>query len=94
MRAYPGNAIEAVCQIPTWAYPGTRKKLDADDTSLIKLCRKTRWIKDPKKVLMTAGLRYNLNVESTEYVHELTLAMWTVTIRVHSNMPRTGHLRR
>ena len=52
-------------------YPGISKNLNTDHTPLINLCRKARETEGVKKVLFASGLRYDLAVESPEYVREL-----------------------
>jgi uncharacterized radical SAM protein YgiQ len=63
--------IEASCKRPSCVYPGICKNLDTDQTPLISLYRKARDIKGVKKVLIASGVRYDLAVETPEYVEEL-----------------------
>ncbi len=63
--------IEASCRRPSCVYPGICKNLDTDQTPLISLYRKARAIPGVKKVLIASGLRYDLAVETPEYVEEL-----------------------
>ena len=65
------RAIEASCKRPSCVYPGICKNLDTDQTPLIGLYRKARAIPGVKKVLIASGLRYDLAVETPEYVEEL-----------------------
>ena len=64
-------AIEAACRKPSCVYPGICPNLNTDHTPLIRLYRKARELRGIKKVLIGSGLRYDLAVESPEYVREL-----------------------
>ncbi|MDX1755263.1 MAG: YgiQ family radical SAM protein [Marinobacter sp.] len=63
--------IEAACRKPSCVYPGICSNLNTDHSSLVELYRKARDLKGVKKVLIASGLRYDLAVESPEYVREL-----------------------
>ncbi len=63
--------IEKLCRRPSCVYPGICKNLNVNHDSLIELYRKARNIKGVKKILIASGLRYDLAVESPEYVKEL-----------------------
>lgn len=63
--------IEAACRKPSCVFPGICQNLNTDHTSLIELYRKARDLPGVKKVLIASGLRYDLAVESPEYVREL-----------------------
>ncbi|PHS73019.1 MAG: YgiQ family radical SAM protein [Cycloclasticus sp.] len=63
--------IEAACRLPSCVYPGICPNLNTDHDPLIKLYKKARKIKGIKRVLIASGLRYDLAVESPEYVEEL-----------------------
>lgn len=63
--------IEAACRKPSCVFPGICQNLNTDHSSLIELYRKARDIRGVKKVLIASGLRYDLAVESPEYVREL-----------------------
>ena len=65
------QATEAACRKLSCVYPGICKNLNTDHTPLINLYRRAREIKGVKKVLIASGLRYDLAVESPEYVREL-----------------------
>ncbi|MEK9988601.1 MAG: YgiQ family radical SAM protein [Halieaceae bacterium] len=65
------KATEAACRKLSCVYPGICKNLNTDQTPLINLYRRAREIKGVKKVLIASGLRYDLAVESPEYVREL-----------------------
>jgi len=64
--------IEAACRKPSCVYPGICSNLNTDHGPLIKLYRRARALKGVKKILIGSGLRYDLAVESPEYVKELT----------------------
>jgi uncharacterized radical SAM protein YgiQ len=63
--------IEAACRKPSCVYPGICSNLNTDHSSLIQLYRKGRALKGVKKILIGSGLRYDLAVQSPEYVKEL-----------------------
>ena len=63
--------IEAACRKPSCVYPGICPNLNTDHGPLINLYRRARTLKGVKKVLIGSGLRYDLAVESPEYVKEL-----------------------
>ncbi len=63
--------IEELCRRPSCVYPGICKNLNTDHSSLIELYKKARNIKGVKKILIASGLRYDLAVQSPEYVEEL-----------------------
>ena len=63
--------IEAACRKPSCVFPGICPNLNTDHKPLIKLYRKARSIKGIKKVLIASGVRYDLAIESPEYVREL-----------------------
>ena len=63
--------IEAACRKPSCVYPGICSNLKTDHGPLIELYRKARRIKGVKKILIGSGVRYDLAVESPEYVREL-----------------------
>ena len=63
--------IESECRRPSCVYPSICKNLDTDQTPLISLYRKAREVPGVKKVLIASGLRYDLAVETPEYVEEL-----------------------
>ncbi len=64
--------IEAACRKPSCVYPSICSNLNTDHGPLIKLYRRARQLKGVKKILIGSGLRYDLAVESPEYVKELT----------------------
>jgi len=63
--------IEKHCRKPSCVFPGICENLDTDHSSLIELYRKARALPGVKKILIASGLRYDLAVESPEYVKEL-----------------------
>jgi len=63
--------IESKCRKPSCVYPGICENLNTDHTPLIQLYRKARAIPGIKKISIASGLRYDLAVESPEYVKEL-----------------------
>jgi len=63
--------IEAACRKPSCVYPGICPNLDTDHGPLIKLYRRARALPGIKKIFIASGLRYDLAVESPEYVKEL-----------------------
>lgn len=69
--ACKSREIEAACRKPSCVFPGICENLDTDHSSLIGLYRKARELPGVKKILIASGLRYDLAVESPEYVREL-----------------------
>ncbi len=63
--------IEAACRKPSCVYPGICQNLNTDHAPLIKMYRRARALKGIKKILISSGVRYDLAVESPEYVKEL-----------------------
>jgi uncharacterized radical SAM protein YgiQ len=63
--------IEAACRKPSCVYPGICPNLNTSHEALIRLYRRARGLKGVKKILIGSGLRYDLAVESPEYVKEL-----------------------
>ncbi|HVS78119.1 MAG TPA: YgiQ family radical SAM protein, partial [Steroidobacteraceae bacterium] len=63
--------IESACRRPSCVYPGICPNLDTDHAPLIRLYRKVRELPGIRKVLIASGVRYDLAVESPEYVKEL-----------------------
>ena len=62
---------EAKCRKLSCVFPGICKNLNTDQTPLISLYRRARAVPGVKKVLIASGLRYDLAVETPEYVKEL-----------------------
>jgi uncharacterized radical SAM protein YgiQ len=63
--------IEAACRKPSCVYPGICQNLGTDHSALIQMYRRGRAVKGIKKILIGSGLRYDLAVQSPEYVKEL-----------------------
>ncbi|MBD9501432.1 YgiQ family radical SAM protein [Pseudomonas sp. PDM23] len=63
--------IERHCRKPSCVWPGICENLNTDHSSLIELYRKARALPGVKKILIASGLRYDLAVQSPEYVKEL-----------------------
>ncbi len=64
-------AIEASCRKLSCVFPGICPNLNTDHSALIQLYRKARKLPGIKKIFIASGLRYDLAVESPEYVKEL-----------------------
>jgi uncharacterized radical SAM protein YgiQ len=69
--ACKSREIEAACRRPSCVYPGICPNLNTDHSPLIKLYRRARGLPGVKKVLVASGVRYDLAIESPEYVKEL-----------------------
>ncbi len=69
--ACKSREIEAACRKPSCVYPGICPNLDTDHSALIRLYRRARAVSGVKKVLIGSGVRYDLAIESPEYVKEL-----------------------
>ncbi|WP_332776053.1 YgiQ family radical SAM protein [Polaromonas sp.] len=63
--------IESACRKPSCVYPGICPNLNTNHNPLIKMYRRARALKGVKKILISSGLRYDLAVQSPEYVKEL-----------------------
>ena len=63
--------IEAACRRLSCVYPGICHNLNTDHSHLIRLYRRARALPGIKKIFIASGLRYDLAVESPEYVKEL-----------------------
>jgi len=63
--------IEAACRKPSCVYPGICQNLNTNHDPLIKIYRRARALRGIKKILIGSGLRYDLAVQSPEYVKEL-----------------------
>jgi len=64
-------AIESACRRPSCVFPGICPNLNTDHAPLIKLYRRARSLPGIKKILIASGVRYDLAIESPEYVKEL-----------------------
>ena len=69
--ACKSKEIEAKCRKLSCVFPGICKNLNTDQTPLISLYRRARAVPGIKKVLIASGLRYDIAVETPEYVKEL-----------------------
>jgi uncharacterized radical SAM protein YgiQ len=69
--ACKSREIEAACRRPSCVYPGVCPNLNTDHAPLIKLYKRARALPGVKKVLIASGVRYDLAIESPEYVKEL-----------------------
>jgi uncharacterized radical SAM protein YgiQ len=63
--------IEASCRKLSCVFPGICHNLNTDQTPLLKLYRRARAIPGIKKIFIASGLRYDIAVETPEYVKEL-----------------------
>jgi uncharacterized radical SAM protein YgiQ len=63
--------IESACRRPSCVFPGVCPNLNTDHSALISLYRRARELPGVKKVLIASGVRYDLAIESPEYVREL-----------------------
>jgi len=63
--------IESACRRPSCVYPGICPNLNTDHAPLIQLYRRARALPGIRKVLIASGVRYDLAIESPEYVKEL-----------------------
>lgn len=63
--------IEKACRKPSCVYPGICQNLNTNHQPLIQMYRRARGLPGVKKILIGSGLRYDLAVESPEYVKEL-----------------------
>jgi uncharacterized radical SAM protein YgiQ len=69
--ACKSREIEKACRKPSCVYPGICPNLNTDHSALIQLYRKARALPGVKKILIASGVRYDLAIESPEYVKEL-----------------------
>jgi uncharacterized radical SAM protein YgiQ len=69
--ACKSREIESACRRPSCVYPGVCPNLNTDHTPLIRLYRRARALPGIRKVLIASGVRYDLALESPEYVKEL-----------------------
>ena len=69
--ACKSREVEASCRLPSCVYPSVCSNLNTDHMPLIELYRKARAIPGIKKILIASGVRYDLAIESPEYVKEL-----------------------
>jgi len=69
--ACKSKEIEAACRRPSCVFPGICSNLNTDHTPLIHLYRRARNLRGIKRIFIASGLRYDLAVESPEYIQEL-----------------------
>ena len=69
--ACKSREIEAACRRPSCVFPAVCPNMSTDHSQLISLYRRARSLPGVKKVLIASGVRYDLAVESPEYVQEL-----------------------
>jgi uncharacterized radical SAM protein YgiQ len=69
--ACKSREIETACRRPSCVFPGICPNLNTNHTPLINLYRRARALPGIKKILIGSGVRYDLAVESPEYVKEL-----------------------
>jgi len=69
--ACKSRSIESACRRPSCVFPGICPNLNTDHAPLIRLYRKARELPGIKKVLIASGVRYDLAIESPDYVKEL-----------------------
>ena len=69
--ACKSREIEAACRRSSCVFPRICPNLNTDHSSLVELYRKARALPGIKKILIASGVRYDLAVESPEYVEEL-----------------------
>lgn len=62
---------EAHCRKPSCVFPQICNKLNTDHRHTIELYREARQLKGVKKVVIASGVRYDLAIQSPEYVKEL-----------------------
>ena len=63
--------IEAACRKPSCVYPGLCQNLTTNHDPLTRIYKKGRALPGIKKILIGSGLRYDLAIQSPEYVKEL-----------------------
>lgn len=63
--------VEAACRRPSCVFPEICPNLNTSHDDLIRLYRKVREVKGVKRVMVASGVRYDLAVESPEYIKEL-----------------------
>ena len=69
--ACKSREIESACRKLSCVYPGICKNLNTDHSPLVSLYKRARKLPGIKKVLIGSGVRYDLAVESPEYIEEL-----------------------
>ena len=92
--ACKSREIESACRRPSCVYPGICPNLNTDHAPLIKLYRRARALPGVKKVLIASGVRYDLAIESPEYVKELAQHHVGGYLKIAPEASRTGRCRR
>lgn len=69
--ACKSKEVEAACRRPSCVFPEVCPNLNTNHAPLIDLYRRARELPGIKKVLIASGVRYDLAIESPEYVREL-----------------------
>jgi uncharacterized radical SAM protein YgiQ len=69
--ACKSREIESACRKPSCVYPGICPNLNTDHAPLIRLYRRARAVPGVKRVFIASGVRYDLAIESPDYVREL-----------------------
>ncbi len=69
--ACKSREVESACRRPSCVFPGVCPNLNTDHSALVGLYRRARELPGVKKVLIASGVRYDLAIESPEYVKEL-----------------------
>jgi uncharacterized radical SAM protein YgiQ len=69
--ACKSKTIEQACRRPSCVFPKVCDNLNTDHGPLIELYRQVRAMPGIKKVAIASGVRYDLAVESPEYIKEL-----------------------
>ncbi len=69
--ACKSQAIESACRRLSGVYPCICSNLNTDHSPLIQLYKKARAVKGVKRILIASGLRYDLAIQSPEYVEQL-----------------------
>ena len=69
--ACKSKEIESSCRKLSCVYPSICSNLNTDHAPLVQLYRKARALPGVKKILIGSGVRYDIAVESLEYIKEL-----------------------
>ena len=86
------SETEKQCRRPSCVYPGICSNLNTDQMPLVKLYREARQTDGVKKVLIASGLRYDLAVETPEYVRELVTEHVGGYLKIAPEHTETGPL--
>ncbi|MFZ2854411.1 MAG: YgiQ family radical SAM protein [Rhodocyclaceae bacterium] len=63
--------IESSCRRLSCVFPGICENMGTDHAPLVSLYRRARAVRGVKRILISSGLRYDLAIQSPEYVKEL-----------------------